>query len=137
MDNEKEQQVKEISIKSDEDVIFVRQEVRNLAKQMGLSLLEQTRIVTAASELGRNIVVHAREGKAFLIKVEKGDRQGLKIVFRDKGPGIPDVQKALEEGFSTVGSLGLGLPGARRLVDDFAIESSPLEGTTVIIIKWR
>lgn len=126
----------EIDIRNDEDVILVRQKVRDLTKEMGFSLLDQTRIVTATSELGRNIVVHAKEGTATVSKVIKDQRQGLKIIFKDRGPGISDVRRAMGEGFSTVGSLGLGLSGARRLVDHFEIDSVIGEGTTVTIIKW-
>lgn len=136
MRKDQDQEAMEISIRNDEDVILIRQEVRNLAREMGFSLLDQTRIVTATSELGRNIVVHAREGKVTISRVESENRQGLKIVFKDQGPGIPDIKKAMEEGYSTVGSLGLGLSGARRLVDDFEIDSASGKGTIVIIIKW-
>lgn len=136
MREEKDLTAIEIYIRNDEDVILVRQKVRNLAREMGFGLLDQTRIVTATSELGRNIVVHAKEGKVTISRVESESRKGLKIVFKDEGPGISDIKRAMEEGFSTVGSLGLGLSGARRLVDNFEIDSIPGEGTTVTIIKW-
>lgn len=124
----------EVSISSDEDVIFARQKVRSISQQIGFSLLDQTRIVTAVSELARNIVIHAKEGKMSVFKIEK--RQGLQLIFEDKGPGISDINRALEVGFSTVGSLGLGLKGAKSLTDEFDIKSEMGKGTTVSIIKW-
>ena len=133
---EKDMMVAEVPIKSDEDVIVARQKVRQLAQELGLSLLDQTRLVTAVSELARNIAVHAGEGKVRVYRFMADDREGLKVVFEDNGPGIPDVEKVMEEGFSAMGSLGLGLKGARRLVDEFHIRSAPGQGTTVKIIKW-
>lgn len=135
MESISEMKVEEISIMKDEDVILARQRVRSQAQEMGFSLLDQTRIVTAVSELARNIVVHAKEGKVSVFKTKAGDKPGLKIVFEDKGPGIPDIGKAMEEGFSTIGSLGIGLKGAKRLVDEFDIESYPGKGTIVTITK--
>ncbi len=136
MENRAEMSVGEISVVSDEDVILARQKVRLQAQEMGFSLLNQTRLVTAVSELARNIVVHAREGRVSVFKAKAGDKTGLKVVFEDNGPGIPDIEKAMEEGFSTVGSMGIGLKGARRLVDEFDIKSFPGKGTTVTITKW-
>ncbi len=133
---EKDEKIWEILIASDEDVIMARQKVREFTKELGFGLLDQTRVVTAVSELGRNIVVHAKEGKVTLFKTEKEGRKGVKVLFEDKGPGIPDIQKAMEEGFSTVGSLGLGLSGSRRLVDEMEITSFPGQGTAVTIVKW-
>lgn len=124
----------EVSISSDEDVILARQKVRSISQQIGFSLLDQTRIVTAVSELARNIVVHAKEGKMSVFKTER--KPGLRFVFEDKGPGIPDIDRAMVVGFSTVGSLGLGLKGAKSLTDDFEIISEIGKGTTVSIIKW-
>lgn len=129
------EKVLEIVIECDEDVIVARQKIRLLAKEMGFSTLDETRLVTAVSELARNIVVHAVEGTVNASTVD-GGRSGVKVVFEDHGPGIPDVERAMEEGFSTVGSLGLGLQGAKRLVDEFRIESTPGNGTTIEIIKW-
>lgn len=136
MENRSENKVGEVSIMSDEDVILARQRVRLQAQETGFSLLDQTKLVTAVSELARNIVVHAKEGKVSVFKTKAGDKTGLKVVFEDKGPGIPDIEKAMEEGFSTVGSIGIGLKGARRLVDEFDIKSFPGKGTTVTITKW-
>lgn len=124
----------EVSISSDEDVILARQKVRFITQELGFSLLDQTRIVTAVSELARNIVVHAKEGKMSVFKTEK--RPGLRLVFEDKGPGIPNIDQAMEVGFSTVGSLGLGLKGAKRLTDEFDIITEIGKGTTISIIKW-
>lgn len=136
MKEQKDRKVVEVLINSDEDVILARQKVRSIAKELGFNLLDQTRIVTAISELGRNIVVHAKEGKMSVFKAESEIKKGLIAVFEDKGPGIPDIEKAMVEGFSTVGSLGLGLKGAKKLVDEFEIESGRGQGTTISITKW-
>lgn len=126
----------EITIRSDEDVIIARQKARQAAQELGLRSLDQTRLVTAVSELARNIVVHAREGMVTVYLVRREKKEGIKVIFADKGPGIEDIERAMEEGFSTVGSLGLGLKGAKRLVDEFEIRSAPGQGTTVEITKW-
>jgi len=124
----------QISISSDENVIIARQKIRALAQEMGFSMLEQTRLITAVSELARNIVVHAGEGRVSVYREE--ERKGLRVVFEDNGPGIPDIKKAMEEGYSTAGSLGLGLKGSKRLVDVFDVKSEPGKGTRVEIVKW-
>lgn len=126
----------EVAITTDEDVILARQRVRTLAQEMGFSMLDQTRLITAVSELARNIVVHAGSGTMAVYPPRSEERRGMRIVFQDRGPGIPDIEQAMVEGFSTAGSMGLGLKGAQRLVDDFRIESSPGVGTTVEITKW-
>jgi serine/threonine-protein kinase RsbT len=124
-----------LSIGSDEDVIRARQKIRALAQEMGFSLLEQTRLVTAVSELARNIVVHAGTGRVTYTR--EYERPGIRVLFEDDGPGIPVLAKAMEDGYSSVGSLGLGLPGARRLVNEFSITSESGKGTRVEIVKWR
>ena len=124
----------ELSINEDEDVIYVRQNVKVASAKIGFNILDQTRIVTAVSELARNIVVHAGSGTVSIF-ISSG-REGIKLIFEDKGPGIPDVDRAMEGGFSTVGSLGLGLNGARVLSDEFEITSTLGEGTTIEYIKW-
>ena len=123
-----------LRIASHEDMILARQRIRDLAVEMGFSLLDQTRIVTAVSELARNIVVHAQSGEMRAYKPV--ERPGLRIVFEDKGPGIADVNRALQDSFSSVGSLGLGLQGAKRLTDAMEIVSAPGRGTTITITKW-
>ena len=124
----------EVSIHDDEDVILARHKVRLIAAEMGFGILDQTRVVTAASELARNIVVHAGEGKMSAFKME--ERPGLMLVFEDKGPGISEMEKALTAGYSSVGSLGLGLRGARTLTDEFDIRTATAKGTTVTVIQW-
>ena len=124
----------EMSINEDEDVISVRQNVKVASAKIGFNILDQTRIVTAVSELARNIVVHAGNGTVSMF--QNHERGGIKLIFEDKGPGIPDVDRAMEGGFSTVGSLGLGLNGARVLSDEFEITSTPGVGTTIAYIKW-
>ncbi|MBE3014263.1 ATP-binding protein [Microbispora sp. NEAU-D428] len=127
---------RELPIATNGDVVVVRQQVRSLAAEIGLSLVDQTKIVTAASELARNALVHAGGGRVLIEVLEGGRRPGLRLVFTDEGPGIPDVEQALTEGWSTAGGLGLGLSGSRRLVDEFDLVSAPGEGTRVTVTKW-
>lgn len=122
----------------DEDVSRVRQCVRGHAVELGFSLVEQTKIVTAASELARNIIVHAGgNGNVTVECLEEGMRRALRITFEDRGPGIADIELALRDGFSTGTGLGLGLGGARRLVNEFEIDSSPGQGTRIVITRWK
>ncbi|MFF4190309.1 anti-sigma regulatory factor [Nonomuraea sp. NPDC001831] len=125
-----------MTIAGSADVVMVRQIVRTLAIEAGLSLVDQTKIVTAASELARNALVYAGGGDVRIDLVENGRKRGLKLVFSDKGPGIPDLDKALTDGFTTGGGMGLGLGGSRRLVDEFDLVSAPGKGTTVTVTKW-
>ncbi|MEU1721388.1 anti-sigma regulatory factor [Actinomadura sp. ATCC 39365] len=125
-----------MTIAGSADVVVVRQIVRTLAIEAGLSLVDQTKIVTAASELARNALVYAGGGDVRIDLVENGRKRGLKLVFSDEGPGIPDLDKALTDGFTTGGGMGLGLGGSRRLVDEFDLLSAPGKGTTVTVTKW-
>jgi len=118
------------------DVVRVRQSVRTLAQKAALSIVDQTKIVTAASELARNTVVHGGGGSAQVELIVEGDRTGLRVSFSDSGPGIADVGLAMTDGFTTGNGLGLGLSGSRRLVDDFKIETALGSGTRVTVIKW-
>jgi serine/threonine-protein kinase RsbT len=124
-----------IPIASEVDIVLARQQGRQLAGELGASSGAMTLIATAISELARNIVQYARQGEIILSVVE-GSRRGIQIVARDQGPGIADLEMAMRDGFSTGGSLGLGLPGARRLMDEFAIDSEVGKGTTVSMRKW-
>jgi len=124
----------EVFIGCDEDVILARKRIRAITVEMGFSFLDQTRIVTAVSELARNIVVHAGEGRMSAYKLKA--RPGIRLVFEDQGPGIADLTLAMAEGYSFVGSLGLGLPGARKLSDEFKVRTASGAGTTVTIVKW-
>ena len=126
-----------VAIHSDEDVVRIRQLTRRWAVDLGFSLVDQTKIVTAASELARNTLVHGGGGLTRLLALQDGGRRGLRLVFEDKGPGIPDLQQALRDGFTTGSGLGLGLGGARRLSSEFDIASTPGQGTTVSITRWR
>ena len=126
-----------IPVTADVDVVTARQRGRELAAQAGFSSGDQTVIAAAISEIARNILNYAKRGEVQLTVVTNGDKQGVVIVARDQGPGIPDVQRALEDGYSTSGGLGLGLPGARRLMDDFDVTSTVGKGTTVTMKKWR
>lgn len=127
----------ELPIRSGDDVVRVRQHVRMAAADSGLSLVDQTKVVTAASELARNALVHGGGGTARVELVKAGNgRKGVRIGFTDDGPGIADVGMALTEGWTTGNGLGLGLPGARRLVDEFELTSQPGSGTSVVVVKW-
>jgi serine/threonine-protein kinase RsbT len=124
-------------IRSPEDVVAVRQAVRQRAIELGFNLIDQTKIVTAASELARNTLQYGGGGEVTIEGLEETARRGLRLTFEDHGPGIPDVQLAMKDGFSTGTGLGLGLSGARRLSNDFHIESKVGEGTRVVITRWR
>ena len=127
----------EVPIQSGDDVVRVRQHVRIVAAQNGLSLVDQTKLVTAASELARNTLVHGGGGVARIEVVKSGNgRVGVKLQFSDEGPGIPDIDLALTDGWTTGSGLGLGLSGSRRLVDEFELNSKPGAGTSVVVVKW-
>ena len=126
-----------LPINTGEDVPRIRHRVRELAVQAKVSLVDQTKIVTAASELARNTLDYGGGGTATLQFLEEGIRVGVRIIFEDHGPGIPDLNDALRDGFTTGGGLGLGLGGAKRLVNEFEIYSRPGEGTRVSITRWR
>jgi serine/threonine-protein kinase RsbT len=126
-----------VAINSDQDIVGARQKGRTLAAELGFSSADATLIATAISELARNIVSYARRGEIQLHKIQNAVRQGIMVIASDEGPGIRDIRQALRDGFSTSGSLGLGLPGVRRLMDEFEIASQPGRGTTVTVKKWR
>jgi serine/threonine-protein kinase RsbT len=125
-----------IEVAADTDIVEARQTGRDLAAQLGFSLTDLTLIATAISEIARNITTYAGRGEITLRLVRQGERRGLLVVATDDGPGIADVDRALEDGYSTGRGMGLGLPGARRLMDEFEIDSGPGRGTTVTMRKW-
>jgi len=125
------------AIRSSEDVVKVRQQTRVFATAAGLSLVDQTKIITAASELARNTLDYAGGGEVFMEVIEHGGRFGVRLAFEDRGPGIADIEAALKDGFTTGSGLGLGLGGARRLTNEFSIESNPGVGTKVTIARWK
>ena len=125
------------TVQSAEDVVAIRQSVRQRAVELGFNLVDQTKIVTAASELARNTVQYGGGGRVTIDAVENFGRRGLRLTFEDEGPGIPDVELAMKDGYTTGGGLGLGLSGARRLSNDFSIDSAPGKGTRVTITRWR
>jgi serine/threonine-protein kinase RsbT len=125
-----------IAIESDADVVTARQRARELAADLELSSTDQTLLATAISEVARNITTYATRGEVLVSVVTDDERRGIRVVARDQGPGIEDIERALQDGYTTGGGLGLGLPGARRLVDDFTIDSAPGRGTTVTLVKW-
>jgi serine/threonine-protein kinase RsbT len=126
-----------MSVHSGGDVVLARQKVRSWAAQVGFNLVDQTKLITAASELARNLVDYGGGGEMLLEQVTNGIRRGLRITFQDHGPGIPDVELAMRDGYTTGQGLGLGLGGAKRLVNEFEIDSRPGVGTRVVITRWR
>jgi serine/threonine-protein kinase RsbT len=127
----------EVAINSDQDIVLARQRGRAMAIELGFSSGDGTLIATAISELARNIVSYARKGQIKLKGIQGSSRVGILVIASDEGPGISDIRQALRDGFSTSGSLGLGLPGVRRLMDEFEISSQSGRGTTVKVKKWR
>jgi serine/threonine-protein kinase RsbT len=125
-----------VVIQHEADIVTARQKGRELGAASGFSKTEQTLIATAISEVARNIVVYAKEGEVLLSPLRNGSRKGIKVVARDEGPGIADLNLAMRDGYSTANSLGIGLPGAKRLMDEFDVASSPGRGTTVTMKKW-
>ena len=133
----REQRVEHLAIRSSEDIVLVRQAVRRHAVALGFNLVAQTKVVTASSELARNTLDYGRGGDALLDIVTNGTRSGLKLTFEDQGPGIPDIQQALRDGYTSGGGLGLGLGGAKRLSHEFSIESEVGKGTRITILHWK
>lgn len=125
-----------IEVIKEQDVVFTKNRVKEVAVKIKMGLVNQTRLITAASEILRNMMRYANGGKCTIEVVSSGRMNGIRLTFTDKGPGIPDIPKAMQDGFSTGKSLGLGLPGTKRLVNEFDIKSKVGEGTTVTIIKW-
>jgi serine/threonine-protein kinase RsbT len=126
-----------LPLTTSDSVVVVRQAVRQRAVELGFSLVDQTKIVTAASELARNAIQHGGGGRATIEAVTDGLRRGLRLTFEDDGPGIGDIPTAMRDGFSTAGGLGLGLSGAKRLSNEFSIASTPGRGTRVVITRWK
>ncbi|MCA1961899.1 MAG: anti-sigma regulatory factor [Desulfomonile sp.] len=126
-----------VNIALEEDIVRVRQSTRKLAVECGFSLVDQTKMVTAASELARNTFVFGRGGTATLQVIQDGGRTGLRLTFEDQGPGIADIEQAMSDGYTSGQGLGLGLGGAKRLVNEFEIRSKVGEGTTVVITRWK
>jgi serine/threonine-protein kinase RsbT len=126
-----------LPVRGESEVVTVRQVVRAWCVELKFGLVDQTKMVTAASELARNTLLHGKGGTVDLQIVEEGERRGLKLVFADKGPGIPDIDLAMKDGYTTGNGMGLGLGGAKRLVHEFEIESRVGEGTRVSILRWK
>jgi serine/threonine-protein kinase RsbT len=131
------QQTETLNIQTSTDIVLVRQAVRQMAVEIGLSLVDQTKIVTAASELARNTLDYGGGGTVKLEMLQEGRRRGLRLTFEDQGPGIPNIEMALKDGFTTGSGLGMGLGGAKRLANEFEIQSAVGEGTKVIIVRWK
>ena len=127
----------QVSVRTEDEVVRVRQLVREWAVSLGFGLVDQTKIVTAASELARNTVIYGGGGTVRFQALNDGPRRGLRLTFEDQGPGIPDLQLALKDGYSTGTGLGLGLSGAKRLMSEFEIDSTPGQGTRVAVTRWK
>ncbi len=130
------EKIKEVGINNSEDIILARQFAREMAKELGFGLADQTRITTAVSELSRNIYTYAGTGRVVVKALSGSAKKGIEIIAGDKGPGIPDIELAMQDGYTTSRGLGQGLPGTKRLMDEFEIESGVGVGTTVTVRKW-
>jgi serine/threonine-protein kinase RsbT len=126
-----------VKILSEADVVTTRQRVKDCAVKLLLKLIDQTKIVTAASEIARNTLKYGGGGQAVIHAIENDNRAGIKIIFEDQGPGIPDLARAFQEGYTTGRGMGLGLSGSKRLVDEFDIQTEKNKGTRVTLIKWK
>ena len=126
-----------LDVRTSEDVVRVRQEVRNRSAAAGFSLVDQTKVVTAASEIARNTIVHGGGGKVQVEVLEAPGKRGIRLVFEDEGPGITDIKLAMQDGYSTGSGLGMGMPGSKRLSNEFYVESTPGRGTKVTLIRWK
>ncbi len=136
MSTERQAKSLKIAIASDSDLLAARQQARAIAFDLGFTLTAVVGIVTALSEMTRNMLTYAGRGELTIEPVRDGERRGILITARDEGPGIPDLQKAMMDGYSTSGGLGMGLPGIKRLMDSFEIRTEPEKGTTVVVRKW-
>jgi serine/threonine-protein kinase RsbT len=126
-----------VPLGSSNDVVLARQKVRLWATELRFTLVDQTKLVTAASELARNTLDHGKGGSMAIEQVGVGGRVGLKLIFEDQGPGIPDIEMALKDGFTTGNGMGLGLGGSKRLVNEFSIDSAPGKGTRITVVRWK
>ncbi|ACT92915.1 anti-sigma regulatory factor [Dyadobacter fermentans] len=126
-----------LSVRQERDVVICRNRVKEVAAKLGMGIVNQTKLITAVSELARNMLIYGGGGNVLLQTVTRGREPGVQLIFEDKGPGIADIKKAMQDGFTTGKSMGMGLPGAKRLVSEFSIDSTVGKGTTVKIIKWK
>jgi len=126
-----------LPLKTSNDVVFARQKVRQRATELRFGLVDLTKLVTAASELARNALDHGKGGQMSIEGITAGPKVGLKLIFEDQGPGIPDIEMALKDGFTTGTGMGFGLGGSKRLVNEFSVESAPGKGTRVTVVRWK
>lgn len=124
-------------IRSEQDIVLARQAVRKLTQELKFSIVDQTKFITAASELARNTLIYGGGGELQLDVIEEGIRKGVRLTFKDEGPGIPDLEQAMTDGWTSGSGMGLGLSGSKRLVNEFNIESAPGKGTKVTITRWK
>lgn len=123
-------------LRAEEDIVSARAAVKRVVALLGMSPVNQTKVVTAASELARNTVEHGCGGNMVMEVIEEGIKQGIRLTFEDRGPGIPNIDQAMRDGFTSAGGMGLGLGGSKRLMDEFTIDSTHGQGTQVVVIKW-
>lgn len=126
-----------VLISSEGEIVMARQKVRDLCRRINFSSVDETLVATAISELTRNIIEYAKSGEIIMSLVENGDRKGISIIAKDHGPGIPNIELAMQDGYSTSKGLGLGLPGCKRIMDEFEISSEVGKGTTITVKKWK
>lgn len=126
-----------LPLKTSNDVVYARQKVRQWALELHFGLVDQTKLVTAASELARNALDHGKGGEMSIEEIRTGTKVGLKLIFSDQGPGIPDIDMALRDGYTTGNGMGFGLGGSKRLVNEFSIDSAPGKGTRITVVRWK
>src|ERR1700684_1377868 len=126
-----------LPLKTSNDVVYARQKVRQWALELHFGLVDQTKLVTAASELGRNALDHGKGGEMSIEEIRTGTKVGLKLIFSDQGPGIPNIEMALRDGYTTGNGMGFGLGGSKRLVNEFSIDSAPGKGTRITVVRWK
>jgi serine/threonine-protein kinase RsbT len=126
-----------LPIQQERDLIYCRNRVKEVAAKIGMGIVNQTKLITATSEIARNMLIYGGGGLVLIEVVNRGKQDGVQLTFQDKGPGIPDLQKAMQDGFTTGKTLGMGLPGAKRLVNEFSIQSIVGKGTIVKMLKWK
>ncbi|MFQ5627216.1 MAG: anti-sigma regulatory factor [bacterium] len=129
--------IEDIKVVSEVDIVTVRRNIRNHAAKAGLRLVDQTKLITAASELVRNMFIYAKGGVVTIEKVQHDKNTGIRLTFNDEGPGIDNIEQAMQDGFTSGNSMGMGLPGAKRLVNDFEITSQIGQGTKVVVTRWK
>ena len=126
-----------LAIQQERDLVYCRNRVKEVSMKIGMGIVNQTKLITATSEIARNMLIYGGGGIVIIEVINRGKQDGVQLIFEDKGPGIPDIEKAMQDGFTTGRTLGMGLPGAKRLVNEFSIQSTVGKGTIVKMLKWK